>query len=190
MLPMSWVRNARVPEKRVRCLFLDRDGVLNEQVEGGYVMEWSNFVWRPGVVAALRDIEPSGLAKVIVTNQSCIGRGLTTADRIATIMERAVGVLDIAGVGLDAWYCCPHTPADGCACRKPRTGMLLAAATDLGIDLQSSYLIGDSSTDIEAGKAAGCQTWRIQTPADFQIAIAEILEREEISAATHEVSSW
>ncbi len=189
MSPLSWVRRSRVSKPSRRCLFLDRDGVLNERVEGGYVLDWSGFVWRPGVIAALHDVTLSDLAIVIVSNQSCIGRGLVSADRIATIMERVVDELDRSDVHLNAWYCCPHTPLDGCQCRKPRAGMLREAALNVGLDLQSSYLIGDSESDIEAGRSVGCQTWKIKDPVDFNEAIAQVLDREQSFAATCEVRS-
>jgi histidinol-phosphate phosphatase family protein len=165
-----------------RGLFLDRDGVLNEHVRGGYVLRWEEFVWRPGAISSLRRLTPFALPIVIVTNQSCVGRGLVSLHSISSIMDHAVTALEEAGVPVDGWYCCPHAPDQGCDCRKPSAGMLRAAAADLNLDLAASYLIGDSDSDIAAGKAAGCRTWKVREPADFDGAISELIARERSSA--------
>jgi histidinol-phosphate phosphatase family protein len=171
---IHWMRSSALSQSR-RCLFLDRDGVLNEHIQNGYVLRWEDFLWRPGVIASLARLSEIALPIVIVTNQSCIGRDLVSADSIMEIMDRVVTTLQAAGVWISAWYCCPHTPQEDCLCRKPSLGMLYAAAGDLNIDLRSSYLIGDSDSDIAAGKAVGCRTWKVGYIADFHDAINEVI---------------
>ncbi len=187
--PQSWVRPYLQTGERRRCLFLDRDGVLNEHIKGGYVLDWSDFVWRPGVFAALRTVTEYGwLRMVVVTNQSCIGRGLVDGAVVSTIMNRVVTTLDDAGIHLDGWYCCPHAPKDACSCRKPATGLLLAAAAELNVDLKTSYLIGDSNSDIEAARSVGCISWRVSEPEDLTRAVADVIEHEHSIALMSEVT--
>ncbi len=136
-------------------------------------------MWRPGAIEALkRVIAAGGPPLVVVTNQSCIGRGLIDAQTIGDIQDRMRLALEAAGVPLAAWYCCPHRPEDGCACRKPLPGMLEACRHDLGIDLERSYLIGDAPSDVAAGSAAGCATWLIDAPEDFGWAVDAVLACE------------
>ncbi len=162
-----------------RCLFLDRDGVINERIVGGYVTAWSEFVWRDGTIDSLKHfIDAVPLPLVIVTNQRCVGRGLVSVQTVLEIQDRMRVSLQAAGVPLAAWYCCPHRPEDGCLCRKPLPGMLEACRRDLGVALKSSYLIGDSDSDVEAGNSVGCATWRIGTPRQFSEALGEVIVRE------------
>lgn len=136
-----------------RAVFLDRDGVINE--ERHYVYRVDDFAFIAGVFAALRAIEEAGYLLVIVTNQSAIGRGMCseaeyqrlTGWMLARLGERRIR---IAGV-----YHCPHAPGAGCGCRKPAPGMVLSAARDHRIDLGCSWMIGDRPRDIEAGWKAG-----------------------------------
>ena len=143
-----------------RAAFLDRDGVIN--VDHGYTFRREDFEFVPGTLAACAQLHRMGLALVVVTNQSGIGRGLYTeadyrrlTDWIKT--EFAAAAAPLAGV-----YHCPHLTAAplieyrrACNCRKPAPGMLLAAARDLSLDLGRSVLFGDKASDIEAGAAAG-----------------------------------
>ncbi len=139
------------------AIFLDRDGVIIEN-RPDYVRSWEQveiFDRSLGALAAIRD-SPHKI--FIVTNQSVVGRGLIphlTAEEINTRLVRAIKA---RGGRIDHVYMCPHAPAAGCRCRKPRPGMLLEAAAQHGIDLESSILIGDALTDLEAAWRAGLQT--------------------------------
>lgn len=142
------------------AVFLDRDGVINE--ERGEVRHPGDFVLLPGVLPALQALRRAGLALVVVTNQPGIARGLYEVDDYRQLTEHMRLQLRAAGVTLAGVYCCPHHPTEGvgrwkreCACRKPRPGLLQAAAADLGIDLAASFLVGDKASDIAAGRAAG-----------------------------------
>lgn len=177
LTPLRWIGDGAQVD---RCLFLDRDGVINERRVGDYVRAWNDFVWREGAVASLKRLSDAvGLPLVVVTNQRGIGRGLVAVDAFLDIQERMRLALAIAGVPLAAWYCCPHRPEDRCLCRKPLPGMLQAAHFDLGLDLHRSYLIGDSESDIEAGKSVGCATWQIETPDELRDALEEVIALEQ-----------
>ena len=136
-------------------MFLDRDGVINRWIRGGYALAPRDVVFNDDVVDALRAIDRDAFAVIVASNQSCVGRGLLSAPALSELMQYVVERLDERGVALDAWYCCPHAPADGCACRKPAPGMLAAAAADFGLSLPQSYFIGDQATDMEAARRAG-----------------------------------
>ncbi len=153
---IGW-RAQRLPHD-AGAVYLDRDGVINERPGGGFVLDWRDFAWRPDAISGLRALSDRGWPLVVVSNQSCVGRGLLARRTLVHIMERMTAELERAGVPLAAWYCCPHAPDAGCDCRKPRPGMLLRAARELGLDNARSHMIGDSQRDMDAGTAAGCAT--------------------------------
>lgn len=144
------------------AIFLDRDGVINEN-RVDHVRTWEQVVFLPGVFDALRALAARDLVVVVVTNQSAVGRGLMTAETLAAIHDGIAARVQAEGGRLDQFYACPHRPDDGCPCRKPKPGMLLQAAAELGLDLANSYLIGDAVTDVEAALAAGCRPIFVRT---------------------------
>jgi len=144
------------------ALFLDRDGVLN--VDHGYVFQVRDFELIDGVLDALRTAADRGYVLIIVTNQSGIGRGyFSQADY--DLLEAHIRELFAAeGIPLAAIYHCPHHPDAGCTCRKPQPGMILQAASEHGVDLTSSILIGDKPSDAAAGRAAKVGHIELVTP--------------------------
>ena len=144
------------------AIFLDRDGVLNEN-RADYVRSWNEFAFLPGTFPALRALATFGAPIVIVTNQAGVGRGLISHTAIEDIHHRMTNALSRRGVRIDGIYWCPHTVDDDCQCRKPKPGMLLGAAAQLGIDLSTSVIVGDAETDIQAGQQAGCSTVLVLT---------------------------
>lgn len=146
------------PEASLRpAAFLDRDGVLNvAPLRGDSPVPPASadeVELLPGVVAACRSLRDAGVALVVVTNQPDIARGATTAASV-----KAINAAVTAALGVERVVVCPHDDADGCACRKPRPGMLLEAAAELGLDLTRSTMVGDRWRDIDAGRAAGVAT--------------------------------
>jgi D-glycero-D-manno-heptose 1,7-bisphosphate phosphatase len=139
-----------------RAILLDRDGVINEKVVGGYVTSWSQFRFVRGIIDFLARMSASGIPLIVVSNQACIGKGLLTRRELGRITRRFVARLKDEGACISAVYYCPHIPEARCRCRKPQPGMLEDAARDFGLDLRSSILIGDSPSDIQAAEAAGC----------------------------------
>ena len=139
------------------AVFLDRDGVLNENLDGTYVHEWGAFRFLPGALAAVAALHRAGYPLVVVTNQAGIAHGHLSADALEEIHGRMVAAVRGAGGEIAAVLHCPHHPAAGCDCRKPQPGMLRRAAGSLGLDLSRSVLVGDHLTDLLAAHAAGCR---------------------------------
>lgn len=137
------------------AIFLDRDGVINQRRPGDYVLDWSQFVFVPGIREALNQLATLALPLIVVSNQAAVGKGLLDLDGLREITIRMQQVLLGDGTILSAAYYCPHRPDEECGCRKPSPGLLLAAARDLKVDLARSIFIGDSATDAEAARAAG-----------------------------------
>ncbi len=149
-------------------LFLDRDGTINTEVD--FLRSPDELHLLPGAGRAIREANAAGLPVVVITNQSGIAQGFLTEDDLARVHDRLQALLASEGARLDAIEYCPHHPTAGrppynvdCDCRKPGTGMLRRSAERLGIDLASSFLIGDRCVDMEAGQAAGCRTILVLT---------------------------
>ncbi len=143
-----------------KAVFLDRDGVINS--DRGYVSQWSEFELLPGVVTALADMQALGYRLIIVTNQSGIGRGFYTEGDFAALSTQLIDFLAGHDVQLTAIYHCPHHPTEAqggfkkyCDCRKPQPGMVLRGVDDWQLEVEACALVGDKSSDIEAGRRAG-----------------------------------
>lgn len=145
-----------------RAVFLDRDGTLN--IDMGYVRAPQDVRLVEGAAAGAKLLADAGYALVITSNQSGIARGLMTVAQADSVDERLLALLREGGVSIDALYRCPHLPGGAvqafaldCDCRKPKPGLLVRAAAELGLDLSGSWAVGDSLRDVEAGLAAGCR---------------------------------
>lgn len=144
------------------AVFLDRDGVINEKSpEGQYVTRWEDFHVLPGVPEGIAELNRMGLLVVVVTNQRCVAKGLMTEAELRKLHRRMLEHLVEKGAKVDAIYYCPHDLEPACNCRKPAPGMLFQAADMHGVNLAASWMIGDSESDIQAGKNAGCKTVRL-----------------------------
>ena len=122
-----------------------------------HVKWWREFVFLPRVFEALALLAGSPYRVVVVTNQSAVGRGLITPERLEDLHDRMIAEVARRGGRIDAVYACPHRPEERCTCRKPRPGLYLRAAQELEIDLPHSLAVGDAVSDVEATLAAGCQ---------------------------------
>ena len=136
------------------AIFLDRDGVIIEN-RADYIRSWEDVKIYPQALEALAKLRNSQYKVFIVTNQSPIGRGIITAEKVHEINQRLLVEIRSAGGDIDEIYLCPHDPDAGCDCRKPKPGLLFQAANDYKIDLENSVLIGDALTDLQAGLDAG-----------------------------------
>ncbi len=153
--------------------FLDRDGVLTDDL--GLVSRPEDLRLLPGAAEAVRRLREAGALVVLATNQPVVARGLVDEEGLGRIHERLKALLKEGGAELDALYYCPHHPEThhpeasdpryrrDCDCRKPKTGMLGAAARRLGIDISRSYFIGDSTRDIQTARNAGCRAVLVRT---------------------------
>jgi len=145
--------------KRIKTVFLDRDGVINRKPpEGDYVKCWEEFEFLPRAPEALRLLKEAGIRVIIVTNQRGIARGLMTERNLEEIHKRMLAELARFQASVDAIYYCPHEEGV-CDCRKPRVGLFRQAQQDFqDIDFANSAVIGDSLKDMEAGTQLGCLT--------------------------------
>jgi D,D-heptose 1,7-bisphosphate phosphatase len=139
-----------------KAIFLDRDGVINEERKD-YVKNLNEFKIINGSLDAIKYIKQKKYLVVIITNQSAVNRGFMSIKKLNEIhdfLEERILELDIS---IDGIYFCPHTPQENCGCRKPKPGLILKAAEELKIDLKKSFMVGDSEKDIKAAENAGCK---------------------------------
>jgi|SRR5215472_4264696 len=178
-----------------RAAFLDRDGVINRKPpDGKYITRWEEMHFLPDVAEAISLLNRAGFLVIVVSNQRCIAKRLLTAYELDSMHQRMCDELAASGATIDEVYHCPHETKPPCSCRKPRPGMLLDAARKYNIALNSSWMIGDSETDMQAGRHAGCKTARLITDGtarhDADIAapclldaVRQMLEREEFTSS-------
>lgn len=170
-----------------RALFLDKDGVIN--VNHGYVCTPERTDFIGGIFDLCRTATQHGWLNVVVTNQAGIGRGYYTEQEFKAYMDWVRAEFDRNDARLDAVYYCPHHPVHGqgaylrdCDCRKPKPGMLLAAQREWDLDLPHSVLLGDSDSDLAAGRAAGVgRLVSVRTQVDAasgQVVFDEAFQRE------------
>ena len=157
-------------------VFLDRDGTLN--YDPGYLKVSADLKLLAGVGPALARLKRAGARLVVVTNQSGVGRGILTLKDLEAIHARLQGLLEQEGAALDAIYFCPHHPNDGCCCRKPNVGMVERAVSELQLDLQRSYLIGDHARDIQLANRVGAKAI-LFTPASVDAQALDRLKAEQ-----------
>lgn len=138
-----------------RCVFFDRDGVVNRSPGEGYVLEPSAFHLNPGIAQALRIIHERGALAVVVTSQKGVGKGLMTAADLELIHGHMAALLAADGEAFEAVYTHVGTGGEGDFPPKPDPGMIFAAAERFGIDLATSWIIGDADRDIRMGLEAG-----------------------------------
>jgi D-glycero-D-manno-heptose 1,7-bisphosphate phosphatase len=142
---------------------VDRDGVLNREPAKGWVTHPSAWVWEAGARDALRLLAEAGVETSVVTNQSCVGRGLASAVEIDTVNRLLVDEAAKAGGRIARVLVCPHVDEDACDCRKPAPGLVDRAIDESGIAAAQSVAIGDAPRDLEAGRAAGVAVALVRT---------------------------
>jgi D-glycero-D-manno-heptose 1,7-bisphosphate phosphatase len=150
------------------AVFMDRDGCLIE--ERGYINHPSQVHVLRRTPEAVSRLNAAGIAAVMATNQAGIARGYFSNETLVAVNAELVRQLGALGARLDALYVCTHHPTAGqppyreaCECRKPKPGLLIRAAAELGLDLSRSIMIGDKPSDVEAGQAAGAATVLVLT---------------------------
>lgn len=140
-------------------VFIDRDGVINQlPPTGNYVTSASQFVFENGAIDAIKELISKGFRVIIATNQAGIGRGMIGDSDLSQIHDTIIAAVNTSNGGVSAIYTCPHRIEVNCICRKPRSGLLLRAKLEMGVNLQRSYFIGDAETDIVAGSFYRCKT--------------------------------
>jgi D-glycero-D-manno-heptose 1,7-bisphosphate phosphatase len=190
-VPGAWLR-------AVSAVFLDRDGTITHRpIEGRYITSPNELVLLPWAAQAIARLNAAGLPTFLVTNQRWLADPAADHAGYAAVHARLVRLLADQGAWLDAAYHCPHAAAS-CDCRKPGPGMLLRAARDHRLDLRKAVMIGDSNSDLEAGRSAGTATillragGRRETAAsadavvrDLPAAVRLILRAKEPHRLTH-----
>jgi len=162
-------RNLDKPQK---AIFLDRDGTLNKYK--GFITDWKEIELEEGVVEGLKQINRSEYLAIVVTNQAVVAFGKCSEEDVDMMHARLETLLGKEGVYVDDIFYCPHYPERGylgerveykidCECRKPKTGLLKKAAEKYNIDLKKSWLIGDSTVDIQTAKNAGIKSILVLT---------------------------
>jgi D-glycero-D-manno-heptose 1,7-bisphosphate phosphatase len=137
-----------------RCVFLDRDGVINERAAPHeYIRSWGEFHFLPNIVDWIRIFNALGFLVIVITNQRGIARGITARESVEEIHRNMISALAAQGARIDDVFMCPHEE-NTCECRKPKPGMVFEAQAKWGIDLPGSLMIGDSNDD--AALAAAC----------------------------------
>jgi D-glycero-D-manno-heptose 1,7-bisphosphate phosphatase len=145
------------PNAKGPAIFIDRDGVINCRRADDYVLNWAQFVFVPGIREALRQLAGLRLPMIVISNQAAVGKGLLDVAGLEDITTKMQQTLREDGTTLTAAYYCTHRPDEKCICRKPKPELFYRAAADFDIDLSRSIFIGDSQTDVQAARAAGCK---------------------------------
>lgn len=161
-----------------KYLFLDRDGVINERVMGGYVLDYKDFVFKTGVLSALKIFSSLFDRIFIVTNQQCIGKGLITEKEFSILTNQMMQDINRSGGRVDRLYYCPFLKTENSPLRKPNSGMALLAKQDFPeVDFSKSIMVGDTDSDMIFGKSLGMHTVFIdnQTEESYQ---AELVEKK------------
>ena len=162
-----------------KAIFLDRDGVINQERKD-YVKKLDEFRILDKTSDAINIIKNNGFLVIIITNQSAINRKLLSVEILNKIHEKLQSYLEKYDISFDGVYFCPHTQSENCECRKPKPGLILQAVTDFQIDLSESYMIGDSETDIQAARNAGCKGILLKKDQTLLEVVVDLFESEKI----------
>lgn len=169
-LPAKLRDRERAPQPVPEAVLLDRDGTL--VIDVPYNGDPDAVTPMPGAAEAIERLRAAGVETAVVSNQSGIGRGYLTPDRVEAVNRRVEELLGPLG----PWVVCPHAPEDGCDCRKPQPGLVLEAAELLGVDPSRCAVIGDIGSDVEAARAAGARAILVPTPLTREEEIAKAPE--------------
>ena len=151
-----------------RFVLLDRDGVINVE-RGDYTKTVEEWKWAPGALKGIKRLTEAGFGIIVITNQSCISKGILTEAELAGLHEFMLSKIRESGGDILKIYHCPHQLSDGCTCRKPEPGMLLQAAKDYGINLSNTFFIGDAQRDMEAARRAGSRFIFIDSVSGYSV---------------------
>ncbi len=180
------------------AIFLDRDGTLIDEVGDGFLRTTADLALYPWSASAVRRINDAGLLAIVVTNQSGVARGFFDEAFLDEAHRVLNGQLAGSAAHIDAFYYCPHHPdasvvryRAACECRKPEPGLLIRAARELGVDLERSWMVGDTWRDVDAGRRAGVRSLLVMSgqgreaaahpPGDVEV--AAIVENVEEAVA-------
>ena len=170
-----------------RCVFLDRDGIVNVRAIPGYIETWDDFELLPPFPEVLRQVRAMGFVAVIITNQRGVARGIMTREAVDRIHANLRALLQAEhGVELLDVMVCPHEKAS-CECRKPQPKLLLDAAARHDIDLAASWMIGDTESDVEAGRRAGCRTILVSDKPGDTVATQRVASMRDLAVQIKDI---
>jgi len=174
-------RRMQVPMRTQKIIILDRDGVINHNLEN-YIRSPQDWTPIEGSLDAIAELNRNNFTVVIATNQSAINRGYITSDILNDIHNKMLQELTKHNAKISKIYVCPHIPEDNCECRKPKIGLLKKIAHDYDANLKNTILIGDNFTDIQAGLAAGCVCILVLTGKGKETMVSNSIPRQVIIA--------
>ncbi len=146
----------------MKIIALDRDGVINRDSDD-YIKSSDEFLPIEGSIEAIVRLSNAGFTVTIATNQSGLARGYFDEEKLSEMHHLLCSMVEARGGKVDGIFYCPHLPDEGCACRKPRTGLLQQIENEFACKLEGSYFVGDSMKDIQAARAFGCQPILVRT---------------------------
>lgn len=159
-----------------KIAFLDRDGVINVKMpEGCYVTQWNQFEFLAGAIAGIKLLNDCGYKVIVVTNQRGIARKIMTEVDLEQIHHKMIESIEKSGGKIEAIYYCPHDVGQ-CNCRKPDIGLFLQVEAVYRVDMIDSFMIGDSLSDIEAGKKYGIQSYLLKDKDNLESCVRKILD--------------
>jgi D-glycero-D-manno-heptose 1,7-bisphosphate phosphatase len=191
--------STRVGKNSMPYIILDRDGVINFESRE-YIKSPEEWLAIPGSLDAIAQLNRSGFHVLVVTNQSGVARGYFDLEMLDTIHEKMMSELATVGGYIDEIFFCPHHPDEHCSCRKPKPGMFKQIAAKYPLQMQNTFYIGDSFSDVLAAQAAGCLPLLVKTGngelalqrhpqlaniphfADLASAVEYVLSQEKIDA--------
>jgi len=160
-----------------RFVFLDRDGVININRDD-YVKSIDEFIFLPHAINAIKKLNDLGFKIIIITNQSVINRGIMSENELKKIHFYMINELNKHDCKIEKIYFCPHRPDENCSCRKPNLGLMKKALSDFYIDISKSWLIGDSTSDIELANNVDLKSIKIERNGNLMNAVKEIEENK------------
>ncbi len=161
---MTYAKYLELKKQKLRkVIFIDRDGVINEDLIGDYIKTWNDFRFIPGSIEALKKLNGEGYDIIIISNQAGIGDGIYSESALNDITNKMLHELKQNSVNVRGVYYCLHGKDVGCECRKPKTGLFQWAAKEIKFNPSETYFIGDKATDIKAGKQFGLKTLFVLT---------------------------
>jgi len=162
-------------KKMNKAIFLDRDGTINDNRDHYYIWRKEEFHLNPGVVEALKELKSRGYLLILISNQGGISKGEYSYEDAETLHGHLQSLLKKKGVQLDEIYMCPHHEnVERCLCRKPQPLLIEKSMARFNIDPASSWMIGDSPRDLEAGRAAGLKSILIESNSDMRVVLGKI----------------
>lgn len=176
-----------------KAVFIDRDGVINKDSKA-YIKSWSEFIFLPRSISAVKELTRHHFHSYIITNQSVINRKMVSLETLKTIHTNMMAELASAGGRIDDIFFCPHVPEDRCCCRKPKPGLVLSAQKKHRIHLPSAYMIGDSAKDIMCAKLSGCGFTLLVKTGNYAEAVKTLSEKgivpDYIAIDLYDAAAW